>query len=113
MRAASALGTIGNTPHIRLSRLSRLFPDAEVWIKSERGHSGGSLRDRVALAMIDAAERSGALAPDGIIVEGLPTENEVGASIYRSPKRFSDDSLAPGNGGERCGNRGFSGYRTT
>lgn len=110
MRAASVLGTIGNTPHIRLSRL---FPDAEVWIKSKRGNSGGSLRDRVALAMIDAAERSGALAPDGIIVEGLPTETEVGASIYRSPKRFSDDSLAPGNGGERCGNRGFSGYRTT
>lgn len=85
MRAANVLGTIGNTPHIRLSRL---FPDAEVWIKSERGNPGGSLKDRVALAMIDAAERSGALAPDGIIVEPTSGNTGVGLAMVAAVKGY-------------------------
>ena len=58
MKAANILETIGNTPHIRVSRL---FPDAEVWIKSERANPGGSIKDRIGLSMIEDAERSGAL----------------------------------------------------
>ena len=59
MKANTVLETIGNTPHIRLARL---FPDAEVWVKSERANPGGSIKDRIALAMIEAAEASGALS---------------------------------------------------
>ena len=58
MKAANILETIGNTPHIRINRL---FGDAEVWIKSERANPGGSIKDRIALAMIEDAERSGKL----------------------------------------------------
>ena len=53
MKANSILETIGNTPHIRVARL---FPDAEVWVKSERSNPGGSIKDRIGLAMIEAAE---------------------------------------------------------
>ena len=55
MKADTILDTIGRTPHIRIKRL--FGPDAEVWIKSERGNPGGSIKDRIALAMIEAAER--------------------------------------------------------
>ena len=66
MKAASVLETIGKTPHIRLSRI---FPDHEVWVKSERANPGGSIKDRIALAMVEAAERDGSLKPGGTIVE--------------------------------------------
>ena len=63
MKAANILETIGNTPHIRINRL---FGDrAEVWMKSERANPGGSIKDRIALAMIEDAERSGKLKPGG------------------------------------------------
>ena len=58
MKFDSILATIGQTPHIRVSRL---FPDHDVWIKSERSNPGGSIKDRIGLAMIEDAERSGAL----------------------------------------------------
>ena len=64
MKANTILETIGNTPHVRLNRL---FPGAEVWIKSERGNPGGSIKDRIALAMIEAAEVEGVLKPGGTI----------------------------------------------
>ncbi|MDQ2765034.1 MAG: pyridoxal-phosphate dependent enzyme, partial [Pseudomonadota bacterium] len=66
MKANTILETIGNTPHIRVSKL---FPDSEVWIKSERSNPGGSIKDRIALAMIEAAEASGELTPGGTIIE--------------------------------------------
>ena len=56
MKANSILDTIGNTPHIRVAKL---FPDAEVWVKSERSNPGGSIKDRIGLAMIEAAEKDG------------------------------------------------------
>ena len=57
MKAATILETIGNTPHVRVNRL---FGDrAEVWIKQERANPGGSIKDRIALAMVEDAERSG------------------------------------------------------
>ena len=60
MKVHNILATIGGTPHIRINRL---FGDAQVWVKSERSNPGGSIKDRIALAMVEDAERSGAL-PD-------------------------------------------------
>ena len=71
MRAENILQTIGNTPHIRVNRL---FGNShEVWIKSERANPGGSIKDRIALSMIEAAEASGALKPGSTIIE--PTKS--------------------------------------
>ena len=66
MKYNNILETIGNTPHVRLSKL---FPDHEVWIKLEKQNPGGSLKDRIALAMIEAAEKEGLLKPGGVIIE--------------------------------------------
>jgi cysteine synthase A len=63
MKADSVLATIGNTPHIRLSRM---FPDHEVWVKSERANPGGSIKDRTAKFNIEDAEARGLLAPGGV-----------------------------------------------
>ena len=76
MKANSILDTIGNTPHIRMGKL---FPDAEVWVKSERSNPGGSIKDRIGLAMIEAAERDGSLQPGGTIVE--PTSGNTGIGL--------------------------------
>jgi cysteine synthase A len=77
MKAATILDTIGNTPHIRINRL---FGDrAEVWMKSERANPGGSIKDRIALAMIEDAERSGKLKPGGTIIE--PTSGNTGIGL--------------------------------
>ena len=76
MKAANILETIGGTPHIRVNRL---FGNAEVWVKSERANPGGSIKDRIALAMIEDAERSGALKPGGTIIE--PTSGNTGLGL--------------------------------
>jgi cysteine synthase A len=76
MKAANILDTIGNTPHIRVNRL---FGNAEVWIKSERSNPGASVKDRIALAMVEDAERSGALQPGGTIIE--PTSGNTGIGL--------------------------------
>ena len=76
MKAQTVLETIGNTPHIRMQRL---FPGAEVWIKSERANPGGSIKDRIGLAMVEAAEASGALQPGGTIIE--PTSGNTGIAL--------------------------------
>jgi cysteine synthase A len=85
MRAGSILETIGNTPHIRVNRL---FGDAEVWIKSERANPGGSIKDRIALAMIEAAERSGALRPGGTIVEPTSGNTGIGLAMVAAVKGY-------------------------
>lgn len=76
MKANSILDTIGQTPHVRLSRL---FPDYEVWMKLERSNPGASIKDRIALAMIDDAEASGMLTPDSTIIE--PTSGNTGIGL--------------------------------
>ena len=76
MKANTILQTIGNTPHVRIHRL---FGDAEVWLKCERANPGGSLKDRIALAMVEAAEQSGQLQPSGTIVE--PTSGNTGVGL--------------------------------
>ncbi|MBV9931189.1 MAG: cysteine synthase A [Alphaproteobacteria bacterium] len=85
MRAGSILETIGNTPHIRINRL---FGDAEVWVKSERANPGGSIKDRIALAMIEDAERSGALKPGGTIIEPTSGNTGVGLAMVAAVKGY-------------------------
>ena len=85
MKAATILDTIGNTPHIRVSRL---FPDAEVWIKSERSNPGGSIKDRIALSMIEDAEASGALKPGGTIVEPTSGNTGIGLAMVAAVKGY-------------------------
>ncbi len=85
MRAKDILATIGNTPHIRINRL---FGRHEVWIKSERANPGGSIKDRIALSMVEAAERSGALKPGGTIVEPTSGNTGIGLAIVAAVKGY-------------------------
>ena len=85
MRANTILETIGNTPHIRMSKL---FPDAEVWIKSERANPGGSIKDRIALAMIEAAEADGSLKPGGTIIEPTSGNTGIGLAMVAAVKGY-------------------------
>jgi cysteine synthase A len=85
MKANSVLETIGGTPHIRFGRM---FPDADVWIKSERGNPGGSIKDRIALAMIEAAEASGALKPGGTIIEPTSGNTGIGLAMVAAVKGY-------------------------
>ena len=86
MKAASILETIGRTPHIRVNRL---FGDsAEVWIKSERANPGGSIKDRIALAMVEDAEASGALRPGGTIVEPTSGNTGIGLAMVAAVKGY-------------------------
>jgi cysteine synthase A len=86
MKADSILATIGNTPHIRVNRL--FGPDAEVWIKSERANPGGSIKDRIALAMIEAAEADGSLKPGGTIVEPTSGNTGIGLAMVAAVKGY-------------------------
>ncbi|HEY4068735.1 MAG TPA: cysteine synthase A [Burkholderiaceae bacterium] len=86
MRADSILATIGNTPHIRINRL--FGPGRQVWIKSERSNPGGSIKDRIALAMVEAAEASGALKPGGTIIEPTSGNTGVGLAMVAAVKGY-------------------------
>ncbi|NYF32129.1 MULTISPECIES: cysteine synthase A [Sphingopyxis] len=85
MKANSILDTIGNTPHIRMTKL---FPGAEVWIKSERSNPGGSIKDRIGLAMIEAAERDGSLKAGGTIVEPTSGNTGIGLAMAAAVKGY-------------------------
>ncbi len=85
MKFDSILATIGQTPHVRVSRL---FPDHDVWIKSERANPGGSIKDRIGLAMIEDAERSGALKPGGMIVEPTSGNTGIGLAMVAAVKGY-------------------------
>ena len=85
MKFDNVLQTIGKTPHIRLSRL---FPNHEVWVKSERSNPGGSIKDRIALAMIEDAEKSGALKPGGTIIEPTSGNTGVGLAMVAAVKGY-------------------------
>ena len=85
MKANTILETIGNTPHIRVQRL---FPGSEVWIKSERSNPGGSIKDRIALAMIEAAEASGDLKPGGTIIEPTSGNTGIGLAMVAAVKGY-------------------------
>jgi cysteine synthase A len=86
MKANTVLDTIGHTPHIRIQRL---FGDThQVWIKSERTNPGGSIKDRIALAMIEDAEKSGALKPGGTIIEPTSGNTGVGLAMVAAVKGY-------------------------
>lgn len=76
MKINSILEAIGNTPHVRLPKI---FPDHEVYIKLEKQNPGGSIKDRIALAMIEDAEKRGVLKPSGTIIE--PTSGNTGVGL--------------------------------
>jgi len=86
MKAANVLATIGNTPHIRINRL--FGPDAAVWIKSERANPGGSIKDRIALSMVEAAEQSGQLRAGGTIIEPTSGNTGVGLAMVAAVKGY-------------------------
>jgi cysteine synthase A len=86
MKALNILETIGHTPHIRMNRL---FGQAsEVWIKAERANPGGSIKDRIALSMVEDAERSGALKPGGTIIEPTSGNTGVGLAMVAAVKGY-------------------------
>jgi cysteine synthase len=86
MKANNILETIGNTPHIRVNRL---FGDrAEVWIKSERSNPGASIKDRIALSMVEDAERAGKLKPGGVIVEPTSGNTGIGLAMVAAVKGY-------------------------
>ena len=86
MKASSILATIGHTPHVRVNRL--FGPSAQVWVKSERSNPGGSIKDRIALAMVEAAEQSGALTPGGTIVEPTSGNTGIGLAMVAAVKGY-------------------------
>ena len=85
MKFENVLQSIGNTPHIRVNRL---FGPASVWIKSERANPGGSIKDRIALAMVEDAERSGALRAGGTIIEPTSGNTGIGLALVAAVKRY-------------------------
>ena len=86
MKVDNILQTIGNTPHVRINRL--FGPDAHVWVKSERGNPGGSIKDRIALSMVEDAETSGALQPGGTIIEPTSGNTGIGLALVAAVKGY-------------------------
>ena len=86
MKVDNVLATIGNTPHIRINRL--FGPSAKVWVKSERSNPGGSIKDRIALSMVEDAERSGKLQPGGTIIEPTSGNTGIGLAMVAAVKGY-------------------------
>jgi cysteine synthase len=86
MLAQNILATIGRTPHIRINRL--FTGGASVYIKSERSNPGGSIKDRIALAMVEAAEADGSLKPGGTIIEPTSGNTGVGLAMVAAVKGY-------------------------
>ena len=86
MKANNILETIGHTPHIRMNRL--FGANHNVWIKSERSNPGGSIKDRIALSMIEDAEKSGVLKPGGTIIEPTSGNTGVGLAMVAAVKGY-------------------------
>lgn len=85
MKAQTILETIGNTPHVRLARL---FPRHEVWMKLERANPGASIKDRIALSMVEDAERRGLIDRDTIIIEPTSGNTGIGLAIVAAVKGY-------------------------
>ena len=86
MKTDNILATIGHTPHVRINRL--FGAGANVWIKSERSNPGGSIKDRIALAMVEDAEQSGALKPGGTIIEPTSGNTGIGLAMVAAVKGY-------------------------
>jgi cysteine synthase A len=86
MKATSILETIGNTPHVKINRI---FGNRhEIWIKLERANPGASIKDRIALSMIEEAEKQGILKPDSIIVEPTSGNTGIGLAMVAAVKGY-------------------------
>ena len=86
MKAQTVLDTIGNTPHVRINRL--FGAGTNVWVKSERSNPGGSIKDRIALAMVEDAEKSGKLQPGGTIIEPTSGNTGIGLAMVAAVKGY-------------------------
>lgn len=86
MKVENILQTIGNTPHVRINRL--FGAGANVWVKSERSNPGGSIKDRIALSMVEDAEKSGALEPGGTIIEPTSGNTGIGLALVAAVKGY-------------------------
>jgi cysteine synthase A len=86
MRANSILETVGNTPHVRIRRL--FDPRVEVWMKLERANPGGSIKDRIALAMIEDAEAKGVIGPGSVIIEPTSGNTGIGLAMVAAVKGY-------------------------
>jgi len=86
MRTDNILQTIGNTPHVRINRL--FGSDHQVWVKSERSNPGGSIKDRIALSMVEAAEADGSLKPGGTIIEPTSGNTGIGLAMVAAVKGY-------------------------
>ena len=86
MKATSILETIGGTPHVRVNRI--FDPRVEVWVKLERVNPGGSIKDRIALAMVEDAEQRGILTPDSVIVEPTSGNTGIGLAMVAAVKGY-------------------------
>ena len=86
MKAQTVLETIGNTPHIRINHLFNTR--VEVWLKAERANPGGSIKDRIALSMIEDAERRKILKPESVIIEPTSGNTGVGLAMVCAVKRY-------------------------
>ena len=88
MKADTILGTIGNTPHVRINRLFSEFP-IEVWMKLERANPTASIKDRIALSMIEDAEKQGLLKKGNVIIEPTSGNTGVGLAMVAAVKGYS------------------------
>jgi cysteine synthase A len=86
MKAKSILETIGNTPHVRINRI--FDPAFEVWVKLERFNPGGSIKDRIALSMIEDAEKKGILKPESVIIEPTSGNTGIGLAMVAAVKKY-------------------------
>jgi cysteine synthase len=85
MKAKNILETIGRTPHVRINRL---YGNKEVWMKLERANPGGSIKDRIGLAMIEDAERRGILKPNSAIIEPTSGNTGIGLAFVAAVKGY-------------------------
>ncbi len=86
MRAKNILETIGNTPHVRLNRL---YPaDYEVWVKVEKTNPGGSIKDRIALSMVEDAEKRGIIKEGSVIIEPTSGNTGIGLAMVAAVKGY-------------------------
>jgi cysteine synthase A len=86
MKANNILETIGNTPHVRINKL--FGKDHEVWMKLERNNPGSSIKDRIALAMIEDAEKKGILNKDSVIIEPTSGNTGIGLALVAAVKGY-------------------------
>lgn len=86
MKVQNILETIGNTPHVRINRL---YPsDYEVWVKVEKTNPGGSIKDRIALSMVEDAEKNGVIKPGSVIIEPTSGNTGIGLALVAAVKGY-------------------------